>query len=84
MDNFELPSFWTDRYSKQQGLSFDWLESYKQLRLILLKDVLSIYPLLQNCHSEQHQQNLIYDDSKLVQALDIGCGNSTFTEQMHD
>lgn len=59
---------------------FDWLESYKQLRLIILRDVLHIYPLLADCVSDHHQQNLIYDDTKNIEVLDIGCGNSTLAE----
>jgi len=64
--------------------TFDWYESYNELRLIILKDVLFIYPLLANCVSEHHQQNLIYEDSQYVEVLDVGCGNSALIEQMYD
>ena len=84
MQNFDQLAYWNQRYEKQFGLSFDWLETYKQLRLIILKDTLNIYPQLDNCVSEWHQQNLIYDDAEQISVLDVGCGNSTLVEHMYD
>ena len=55
MDDFTSLEFWEKRYTKQGGLTFDWYESYKQLRLTILKDALNIYPELENCQSEWHQ-----------------------------
>ena len=55
MEAFEENEYWNSRYEKQKGVTFDWLESYKQLRLIILKDVLHIFPLIADCVSENHQ-----------------------------
>lgn len=84
MEAFDRQDYWTARYEKYNATTFDWYETYTQLRVIILKDVLFIYPLLANCVSEQHQQNLIYEDSQYVEVLDVGCGNSALLEQMYD
>jgi 2-polyprenyl-3-methyl-5-hydroxy-6-metoxy-1,4-benzoquinol methylase len=84
MEAFESVEFWNQRYEKQYGITFDWLESYKQLRILLLKDCLAIYPDLTLCQSERHQQNLIYDETASIEVLDVGCGNSSLAEQMYD
>ena len=35
MPNYGDPSYWDDRYNKNEGAMFDWLESYSQLKSLL-------------------------------------------------
>ena len=35
MPNYGDPSYWDERYSKNEGSMFDWLESYAQLESLL-------------------------------------------------
>ena len=58
-------TYWSSRYHKQEDTTFDWLESYADLRDFILN------PLAKHKKEE-------------CSVLDIGCGNSTLAEEMHD
>ena len=62
MPNYGDPNYWIQRYTEQEGTTFDWLEDYDTIKPIL--EEIGI--------------------SKNSRILNVGCGNSEFSEKMYE
>ena len=81
MPNYGDASYWDDRYTQQKHTTFDWLESWNDVKEI----------------TEKHAINGLYDEDCLpigpelatklkdnLKLCNIGCGNSVMSEDMYD
>ena len=80
MTNYGDAQYWEDRYKRESNRTFDWLETWSDLKEII----------------EKHAVNGLYQDGKLIgeddqqkikqstQILNLGCGNSIICENMYD
>ena len=81
MPNYGDATYWDDRYTQQKNTTFDWLESWNDIKDIIEKHaVQGFYEVSGNpCDDE---------DSMKVRAktkvLNLGCGNSILVEDMYD
>jgi len=74
--------YWDVRYKQQEGNTFDWLESYESLRDLILKTLrIKVQPEVMTA-SEMNA--IIFKAAVKLTILNLGCGNSTLTEEMYD
>lgn len=84
---YHSSTYWDQRYQKQDGAPFEWLETYERVRLVLLQKALktyNVYPHEKEYLTDFHRNNLIKDRCEKIEVLDVGCGTSTFLQEMYD
>lgn len=69
MPNYGDPKYWEQRYEDQNGTTFDWYN----LANNRLEDYETLKPIIEEINCLKHQK-----------ILNLGCGNSEFSERMYD
>ena len=88
--SYGAKEYWDERYKKQEGTTFDWLESYESLKELVFKALSLDKPLLEkakddeNEPTEEEQAEALRYKCSTIKVLNIGCGNSPLAEEMHD
>ena len=81
MPNYGDASYWDDRYSKQQSATFDWLESWEDLKETIERFAMTgIYT--QSGQPQPSTKTINVKADKKI--LNLGCGNSIICEDMYD
>jgi 2-polyprenyl-3-methyl-5-hydroxy-6-metoxy-1,4-benzoquinol methylase len=81
MPNYGDATYWDERYNKSLSETFDWLESWKDIKDIVEQNAIEgLYyneePLAQMAEAQEIKNNL--------KILNLGCGNSELCEHMYD
>ena len=80
MPNYGDATYWDERYKKAKTETFDWLESWKDIKEIVEYNAVDgLYNSDEPAHPEQAQA--IKNNLKV---LNLGCGNSEMCEHMYD
>ena len=71
------PDYWEERYKKtKDDKTYEWLESYSSIKAEFQENVIN------------KLQKFLYDGkaikNKDIKILNVGCGNSTMSEDMYD
>ena len=77
MPDYGEIEYWDKRYEKEKDKTFDWLESWDDVKEILEKNAINGLTELENCIENDKVK-------KQTSILNLGCGNSVICEDMYD
>jgi 2-polyprenyl-3-methyl-5-hydroxy-6-metoxy-1,4-benzoquinol methylase len=79
MPNYGDARYWDERYTQQKATTFDWLESWDDIKGIAEKHAIN------GIYNEDGSISSDADNSKTaLKVLNLGCGNSIMCEDMYD
>ena len=91
MPNYGDARYWDDRYTKQPGTTFDWLEGWSDLKEVTLRYCLEhqdkVGDQAQNSENQENELSERERESQMLsnlKVLNLGCGNSILAEDMYD
>ena len=77
-------AYWDDRYEKQAGKIFDWVDTFEQVKPIFDQHILA--PLFhQHAQAQgEGESSSVEDFLPTLKILNVGCGNSILPEELYD
>jgi len=80
MPNYGDATYWDDRYTQQKQTTFDWLESWSDVKESIERNAVN------GCYQDQCLVNKdqLVAIRNATKTLNLGCGNSVMCEDMYD
>lgn len=74
MPNYGDSKYWEERYTKQEGITFDWLEDYDSLKTIISEfslDKKTSKVLMLGCGNSEMSEDMYSDGWENITNIDI-------------